>query len=189
MTETGGGSGLSDSEKDLFQRFKVGEKNAHRQMNSWARDFVRYRPFGVPRSEHDDIVQQSVTQLWRCCCRPDFTVRFGLRALLRRIVFARCIDYMRRPHSDIGLDEATELPGPPDSALLDSDRWSKVRWAIRGLGERCRDIIRMHFLEDQSYAVIGQHMGIATATVRVHMFHCLREVRRRLEMDGESGDT
>jgi RNA polymerase sigma factor (sigma-70 family) len=173
---------------DLLRRFRAGEVGAHREVSGWAKDVVRYRPFGVPRSEHDDIVQQSVAELWSACSRANFALRIGLRPLLRRIVLARCIDHLRRRRPNSELDpemEAADLDGP----LLDSDRWARVRWALRGIGERCRDIIRMHFLEDLSYAAIGEQMGIATATVRVHMFHCIREVRRRLDLDTSSGDS
>jgi RNA polymerase sigma-70 factor (ECF subfamily) len=176
------------ADDDLLRRFLAGEAAAYRTVDRWARDIVRFRPYGIPRSEHDDVVQQAIAMLWTTCSRDEFALQYGLRALLRRIVFARCVDFLRRRRRTEELDDTIVDPGPgPDESLAEQSRWTEVAWALRGLNPRCRDIIRMHYLEELPYAKVAQKMGIAAATVRVHMFNCLKEVRRRIDAGPDAG--
>ena len=170
-------------DEHLLRRFLAGESAAHRQVERWARDIVRFRPYGIPAPEHRDIVQQSIGMLWTACSRPSFTLRHGLRALVRRIVLARCVDHLRRmrPTVEVAEDLADPAIGLEDAAL-ERERTLAVRRALHQLDERCREVIRLHFLDGIDYAQLAGQLGIATSTVRVRMFHCMKEVRRLISV-------
>lgn len=177
---------------DLLRRFLAGERKAHDIVERWAREIVRFRPYGIPPHEHDDVVQRSIGMLWSACSRSDFSLRNGVRALVRKIVLARCIDHYRRRRPTEEPDESLVDPQlDPEAAAIIEERFARVHRAIRMLDERCREIIQLHFLDEIPYRVISDRMGLAPATVRVRMFHCVKEVRRllRLEDRGTGADT
>jgi RNA polymerase sigma-70 factor, ECF subfamily len=173
----------------LLRRFLAGDAAAHRTIAGWAREIVRFRPYGIPRDAHDDVVQSSLGQMWTACSRPDFELRHGVRAMIRTIVLARCVDHLRRRRPTVELEETLPDPAPgPEEATAASDHWSRVQRAIAQVDARCREIIRLHFLDGLAYAELAGRMGHAPATVRVRMFHCMKEIRRLLDHeDGPAG--
>src|SRR5262245_54828849 len=64
-------------DEHLLRLFLAGDPAAHRTVEGWAREIVRFRPYGIPRTEHADIVQQAIGMLWVACSRPGFTLRHG----------------------------------------------------------------------------------------------------------------
>lgn len=175
-------------DESLLRRFLAGEAAAYRTVAGWAREIVRFRPYGIPRDAHEDVVQASLGQLWTACSRADFELRHGLRAMVRTIVLARCVDHLRRRRPTVEIEETVPDPAPgPEEAAVASDRWTRVQRAIGQVDARCRDIIRLHFLDGLAYAELAGRMGLAPATVRVRMFHCMKEIRRLLDEDRPMG--
>ena len=165
-------------DQELLRRFLAGDPAACRTVQGWAREIVGFRPYGIPRFEHDDVVQQSLGMMWKACSREGFALRFGLKAMVRKIVLARCVDHLRRRHPTEPVDESLIDPGPdPERTILEADRWDSVERALRQLNQRCRDVIRLHFMDGVAYAELAERMGLAQATVRVRMFHCIKEPR------------
>ncbi len=170
---------------ELLRRFLAGERRAHDTVERWAREIVGFRPYGIPRDEHDDVVQRAIGMLWSACSRSDFTLRTGVRGLVRKIVLARCIDHYRRRRPTEEPSEGLIDPRlDPEAAAIVEERLARVHRAIQMLDERCRDIIQLHFLDELPYRALSERMGLAPATVRVRMFHCMKEVRRLLRMEG-----
>jgi RNA polymerase sigma-70 factor (ECF subfamily) len=85
----------------------------------------------------------------------------------RRVVANRSIDRLRRAGRErraLGLvaaepDPIVELP------TTDHEFWD----AVRALPARQAQVIALHYLEDRSVAEIGEILGCATATVKVHL--------------------
>ena len=175
-------------DRELVREFLRGEPAAHRTVASWARETVRFRPYGIPAFEHDDIVQQATGMLWVTCSRPGFMLRSGLRALVRKIVLARCVDILRRqrPMVELGEDLADSAPDPEATALRE-ERLARVSRAILQLDEGSREIIRLHFMQEVPYAELARRMGVAESTVRGRMFQCMKELRALLAL-GERND-
>ncbi len=171
-------------DQDLLQRFIAGEAVACRRVVDWAREIVRFRPYGIPRHEHEDIVQEAVGMVWRACSKPDFVLRTGLRALTRRVVLARCVDQLRRMRPSVPIEPSLADTRPdPEQQLARRQQWAHVQHALRQLDESCREIIRLHFLDEVPYSELAGRLGLATPTVRVRMFHCMKEVRRLLDVE------
>ena len=166
-------------DEDLLRRFLLGERSAHRLVEGWARQIVRFRPYGIPRPEHEDVVQQAIGMLWTTCSRSGFELRVGLRPLVRRIVLARCVDRLRRMRPTV--EAAEDLVDPAlglEAVALERERAVSVQRALQQLDDRCRDVIRLHFIDGMEYGQLAERFGLAPATVRVRVFHCLKEVRR-----------
>jgi RNA polymerase sigma factor (sigma-70 family) len=171
-------------DRELLCGFLRGEPGAHETVAAWAREIVRFRPYGIPVCEHDDIVQQSTVLLWSACSRPDFTLRLGLRALVRKVVLARCVDILRRQRPVVELgDDLPDSALDPETVALREERLARVSHAIRQLDEGCRELIRQHFIDEVSYAELARRMGVAQPTVRGRMFQCMKELRALLVLD------
>jgi len=141
---------------------------------------VRFRPYGIPRDEWDDVVQQTVAMLWRACGKSDFALKRSLRALVRTIVMARCIDWLRRRRPSFEIEETLVDPSPARTGLGERGRM--------GAGARRppadgRGMPRDHpapFPRGASVCRDRRALGRAEATLRVRMFHCMKEIRRLL---------
>jgi RNA polymerase sigma-70 factor (ECF subfamily) len=176
MTDTPG-----TPDHDLLRRFLAGEAQACRAVEAMARTIVSFRPYGIPRDEHDDVVQQSLAMVWRACSASGFELRTGLKPLVRKVVMARCIDALRRRRPTTEVAEELEDAGlEPAARAVADDEWARVQDALGGLGAACQEIVRLHFFEELSYAEIAARLNRAEATLRVRMFHCMKELRARL---------
>lgn len=175
--------GRADAAGDrLLRAFLAGEPAAVRQVERWAWEIVHFRWGSIPKDEREDVVQDAVAGVWRAAARPGFRLRTHLRALVRRVAAARCIDRMRRRRPTADLDPAAADPGPgPYEQCLRDDERARLRWAVQNLDERCRELIREHFFEETGYAEMAARRERAEATIRVHMFNCMKAVRRLWE--------
>lgn len=174
-----------DEDDRLLRRFVAGESAAHRVVERWAREIVTFRGFGLSLDERDDAVQDVVADVWRAASRHGFELRFGLKALVRTIASARCIDRLRRRRPHAELDESLPDPGPgPYEHALAADDRARLHWALHDLDEACREIIRLHFLEELGYSEIARIEERSEATMRVRMFNCIRAIRRRMVRGG-----
>jgi RNA polymerase sigma-70 factor (ECF subfamily) len=175
-------STIPSEDSELLARFIAGDSGACRLVERWAREIVRFRPYGIPRPEHEDVVQESIGMVWRACSKPGFSLRTGLRALTRRIVLARCVDHLRRRRVVVPLDHGLPDTQPgPEQAAANTEQWARVRWAIQQLDEGGQEIVRLHFLDEIPYAELADRLGLATPTVRGRVFQCMRQVRQLLD--------
>ncbi len=156
----------------------MGDDDACREVESWARDIIRFQSYGLSTEDQRDVLQDTLTGLWRAVGQPDFELRHGLKALVRRIATARCIDRLRRRRPETEVPES--LPDPaldPYAQLLSSDMHARVRLAVQRLSESCRELIRRHFYEGVAYKVLADAEERAESTIRVRMFGCINKLR------------
>ena len=182
----GGRSEEAHPDAALLRAFVAGEASAVRRVERWAWEIVHFRWGSIPQADRADLVQDAVADVWRAASAPGFALRDSLRALVRRVAAARCIDWMRklRPTAPLGDDWADVSDNPYEALLRKSDR-ARLRWVLRALDERCREIIREHFYEELPYAAIAQRRERSEATMRVHMFHCMKRIRQLWERWGQ----
>ena len=165
----------------LLRRLVAGDAGACRIVERWARETIAYRGFRLTAEDREDALQDTVAGVWSSASRSGFQLARGLRALVRTIAVARCIDRLRRarPTEEVRDSLQDALPGPLER-LLASDEAARVRWAILELDERCREIIRLRFFEEQDYAQIAAREDRTESTMRVRMFNCMKAIRNRL---------
>ena len=179
-TNSGPPEGVTRDE-ELLRRFVTGDDRACRAVERWAREIVRFRPYGIPPDEHDDIVQQALAGVWEACSKSGFILRASLGGLVRRVVMARCVDWLRGRRENVELDEAQpDLRPGPTELLEESEQWARVRWAIGRLSPAGQKLIRLHFLEHLPYARMVAELGGTEGALRVRMFQTMEQVRRLL---------
>jgi RNA polymerase sigma factor (sigma-70 family) len=170
-----------EPDESFLRRFLSGEPAAARTALRWARETAYFRGFGLTREEREDAVQDALAQVWTLAARPGFETRRGLRALLRTIVAARCVDRVRRRRRLAELGESLEDPAPrPDELALAADEGARLRLALIELDEPCREIIRLRFFEEVDYATLAAREGRSESALRGRLFACLKALRRRM---------
>jgi RNA polymerase sigma-70 factor (ECF subfamily) len=173
-----------------LRRFLAGDAAACREVERWAREILLYRRLGLGPEDVDDVVQEVLAGVCRAAARPGFTLRHGLRAFVRTLTLARGIDRVRRLRVRRAgpLDEAHPDPGPgPGDAAEDAEERARLHRALDALGEKCREIIRLHYFEGWPYARIAAREKRSEGTMRARMFECIRTLRRRMHGAGEAG--
>ncbi len=175
-------------QEPLLRRFLVGDAAAYRTVERWASEVIRYRLYRIPREEREDILQLAVTAVWRSASRSGFELRKGLRPFVRTVALRRCVEWLRRYRPAKELDDTAPDPRPgPLETLEQGDEQARLVSAIRKLDDRCREIVRLHFFENLGYAAIAVQFERAEATMRVHMFNCMKALRRLMMIPHEEG--
>jgi len=170
-----------EPDDSLLRRFLAGDRAASRTVMRWALDIAFFRGFGLSPEEREDAAQDALAQVWALANRPGFELRHGLRAVLRTLVAARCIDRVRRRRTTVVLDPEMEDTAPrPDADAIAHDESARLRLALLELSGACRDIIRMRFYEGLDYAAIAAREQRSASTMRVRLFGCLRAIRKRM---------
>jgi len=171
-------TGPSRDDEELLAELRAGDRPAAEMLLSWARAQVRLGPYTIPRDEQEDLAQTAVAQVWNLVSAPDFQLRVGLRALIRRVTVARCIDWMRVRRQTTEVDDQTPDGRPdPFEDLLRQDRVALLRTALDRLDEPCQEILRLRYLEDRPYEEIATRLERAASTLRVRVFHCIKKLR------------
>lgn len=182
--EIGRGPGPQDMarpDEDLLRRFLIGEAKACRLVEKWAHELVRFKFHLLPSFEHEEIVQDTISDLWRAVSKEGFRLRVSLRSFVRAIAAARSIDRLRkyRPTSELLDVHVDPQPGPYDR-LLKKDETARLRWAIQNAGQSCQEVIRLHYYENRTFGEIAEQLGRAEATLRVRMFNCVKKIREMM---------
>ncbi|MSU53737.1 MAG: RNA polymerase sigma factor [Opitutaceae bacterium] len=141
------------------------------------RAFLSRRFASLP--DHDDLVQETYARLLRVS-DPQRLVH--PRAFLFTIARNVAIDHVRRtrrtPVDPIDSADETALfdPTPGAAEVLDhAQRHQSMLTALATLPERCREVMLLRYVDGFSTQEIAAHLGLAAATVRVHLMKGVRD--------------
>lgn len=85
----------------------------------------------------------------------------------------------------VDLDEASHwLPSntsTPEDRVLAREQVAQVWKAVEHLTEKQRHIFLLRFIEDLQYREIAEATGLCEGTVKAHLSHALKRVRRELQ--------
>jgi RNA polymerase sigma-70 factor (ECF subfamily) len=154
------------------------------------RAFLSRRFSSLP--DHDDLVQETYVRLLRIS-DPQRLVH--ARAFLFTIARNVAIDHVRRTRRTPvdRIDDNAEFsllePAPNAAEVLDhAQRHEAMLAALRTLPERCREVMLLRYVDGFSAQEIAVHLGLAAATVRVHLMKgvrdCAQFFRERGLLDG-----
>lgn len=141
------------------------------------RAFLARRFGSLP--DHDDLVQETYVRLLRS---PDHERLVHARAYLFTTARNLAIDHIRRTHRTPvdPIDETAEVSllekAPGAAELVDyAQRNEAMLSALAALPERCREVMLLRYVDGFSAQEIAEHLGLAAATVRVHLMNGVRE--------------
>ena len=142
---------------------------------------------GFSRDDAADIFQQVCLKLLESL--PDLRRPESLASWLIRVTTHLCSRAAGQRRSlDFGDIEREYADVPdqarlPDAVLRDIEREQMIRQALLEMKPRCRDLIRMLFLETPAapYEEVAKSMGLAKGSIGFIRMRCLSRLRRRLE--------
>ena len=143
-----------------------------------------------------DIVQEAFMRLhaqWESVREPRRWLYRTVHnlALNHRRQSAKVIPLVNPSHptsDDSGLDPAVaETTDPellPDEQIVRTEGIGLVRLSLESLDARSRELVRLKFEEDLSYADISQRTGLKTGHVGYLLHHALKAIGRELARTG-----
>jgi RNA polymerase sigma factor (sigma-70 family) len=141
------------------------------------RAFLSRRFSSLP--DHDDLVQETYARLLRVS-DPHRLVH--ARAFLFTTARNVAIDHVRRRQRTPidSIDSANEIalfdPAPGAADMLDqAQKHQALLTALDTLPERCREVMLLRFVDGFTAQEIATHLGLAAATVRVHLMKGVRD--------------
>ncbi len=155
-----------------------------RLVETHAAELTRYA-CGILSGDGDsarDIIQDTFVKLWQS---PPAD-RSHLRAWLFCVCRSRCLDMLRRRGRIVGDDgsraehEPDEAPSPA-RALADSDAAGALFALVDTLAPRQREIVRLKFQNDLSYAEIAEITGLTATNVGFILHTAIKTLRARLD--------
>jgi RNA polymerase sigma-70 factor (ECF subfamily) len=141
------------------------------------RAFLSRRFSSLP--DHDDLVQETYVRLLR---HSDPQRLVHTRPFLFTIARNLAIDHVRRTRRTPvhPIDDTAEVallePAPGAAELLDqAHQHETMLAALETLPERCREVMLLRYVDGFSAQEIAVHLGLAAATVRVHLMKGVRD--------------
>ena len=87
-------------------------------------------------------------------------------------------NYLARAAREIKLDELNYYMSSKEDS--DNDKIETLYAAIEQLPEKCKEIFKKAYLDEQPHADIAKEMGISVRTVETHVYKALKFLREKL---------
>jgi len=147
------------------------------------------------RSVAEDLVQEAFMKL-----HAQFAEVREPRRWLYRTVHNLALNHRRNTAKTVSLDPPDESPSSPssheshsadenplpDAQIIRLENIGLVRMSLAALDDRSRELIRLKFTEDLSYAEISKRTGLKTGHVGYPLHHALKTVAAELAKTGVS---
>jgi RNA polymerase sigma-70 factor (ECF subfamily) len=149
-------------------------------MAGWAMTVAVHGAWGFETP--DDVVQATLLALVQNFRDGRFHGG-NLRAYVQRIAKNMCITHYRRVRArgeHVSLEDTTHAPASRLSGE-DMERRVMLNRILDRLGENCRRIVLMAYIQGYSRKEIGERMGISEQAARVKLFRCIRNARDMMD--------
>jgi RNA polymerase sigma factor (sigma-70 family) len=164
-----------------LERFAARDRDAIREAEALVTRIVSCRSFGVGPAEREDLVQETLTQVWEAIEGPQFDPSLSFESFVRIVATRRCIDWRRCRKHTCELPVNQTAPGEdPECSMLARERALLARRLLGALGPGCRELIRLHAVEGLTYGEIARLWNRSEGALRVQMCGCLARARRIL---------
>jgi RNA polymerase sigma factor (sigma-70 family) len=175
----------SSSEEELAIAYALhGDERAFRLLHERTAPFLMRVAKRRVRSSHlaSDLVQQAFLNAHVARVRFEPGQRF--RPWITRILVNLILDHhrseRRRPLADL---EPEELAAP--ESLHTPERreiHARTHRALAKLGARKRQVIELHWLEEEPFPEVAKRLGEHLSTIKVRAHRAYRELREHLEL-------
>ena len=176
----------------LVEQFQQGDKSVFDKLAVRYRDRIyRLAQRFVPNSEDAlDITQDAFIRAYQGL--SDFKRKSQFYSWLYRITVNLCIDFLRKNARRETMNyalESDDLPmmniadhnlRPPTQEVEDKELLTYLRRAIMQLAPKQREIFILRHWEGLSLKEIANTLGRSSGTVKAHLFHAHRNLRKML---------
>jgi RNA polymerase sigma-70 factor (ECF subfamily) len=137
------------------------------------------------QADVEDVVQETMLRAFKSygAFRGDSSFFTWAYAILSRAAQAANRAHTKGVPAGYALTQPQHLP-PVDRAVVRHEEAAAVIDAIRSLPERQREMLTLHFLEEQTYAEIAAALHVAVGTVKATLFEAKKALRSTLTAKG-----
>ena len=161
---------------------------------------VRWPKWKFDLREVEDVTQESVEQIVKSLRR--FKFQSALATFIQKITMNVCVQQIRKrtaakryapclPLDPVGACERdidAHIPKNPypnqEEMLLEQERLSLLKRGLASLDQRCKDLVRLRFLEELSFQEIAIRLNAKQNTLVVQLKRCLLRIMRQFQTDG-----
>ncbi len=127
------------------------------------------------RTDAEDVYQEVFLRLLRDTTA--FRDEEHLKAWLIRVTLSRCSDLRR----SAWFKRTAPMEAAPDAAAPETEDYSDLWQAIRGLPDDLQTVIHLHYVEGYETDRIAAMIGCRPATVRTRLHRARKQLRLDLE--------
>lgn len=163
---------------EFIESFRVGDEHAFdRVFRMYFAALSLYANKFVKNAETaEDIVQDCFVSLWQK--RSNLQSVQSIASYLYRAVHNKAIDYLER-HKRKSVNRPSEMSEDPvEEAIISAEVMRHILHVMHDLPQRMQQVLRMYYLEEKSYAQIGEEIGIDAETVRTHRYRGIQFIRK-----------
>jgi RNA polymerase sigma-70 factor (ECF subfamily) len=176
---------LREADFELIDRFLQGDGTAFDELVRKRQREVYNLAYRMTRNAEDarDVSQEAFLQVYRNLSR--FDRRSSLSTWLYRIVVNLCLNHLSRGSRSL----YTALDGHPDPAdlsegslarLEEREQADALTRAIETLPPQQRASLTLRVHHHLAHREIAEIIGVSEATAKVHYFHAVQALRRKL---------
>jgi len=139
-------------------------------------------------TDWDDFAQEVLIKVWRTHRDGKIRDQRGVPAFVRTTTRNAFIDWQRKHHREVDLDDEALESASEDGATdrpLDPGTQIALRKAIDMLPDRHREVVFCLFLEGRSYDETAEHLGRPRGTINRQQREAMTRLREALSPTGE----
>jgi RNA polymerase sigma factor (sigma-70 family) len=157
-----------------------------KQVRAYEQRLVRYTSRFVSVQVAREVVQESFIRLWN-------HGENGVRGHEREWLFCVCrnlsIDHIRRERRVMLMDEEGVLVPATEEILSFAEEASQLQMCVATLKPAQREVIRLKYQENMSYAEISSVTGHSVSYVGVLIHQAMEKMRQQLSGSDKAGRT
>jgi RNA polymerase sigma factor (sigma-70 family) len=135
------------------------------------------------RSDAKDIFQDALIIFHRKAREADFTLTAAISTFLYGICRNLWRDELRRRNKAItkwDMEDSAEEPADLSALLAREGEYGTAEKALKGLGEKCLDVLQRFYVAHQSLQEIAKALGFAgEGAAKTRKYKCLEAARKR----------
>lgn len=176
---------MREADFELIDRFLQGDGTAFDELVRKRQREVYNLAYRMTRNAEDarDVSQEAFVQVYRHLSR--FDRRSSLSTWLYRIVVNLCLNHLSRGSRSL-YATVDQHPDPADSSegslaqLEEKERADALARAIDTLPPQQRASLTLRIHHHLAHREIAEILGVSEATAKVHYFHAVQALRRKL---------
>jgi RNA polymerase sigma factor (sigma-70 family) len=157
-----------------------GDPTLHATIRRIARAVVRSFHFRGPTLQ-EDLVQEIVTRLFVNLSAGSFRGEAALTTYAMQVARYTCLEQIRRRRFVLEVDPTglpePELDGGPEASLLRAEHHRHNLKVLAVLPPACRELFRLIFVDELTYAEVGARLGISEVAVKLRVHRCRLTMR------------